>query len=533
MYRILVVDDEKKEREGIALLIKRYHFDFEVTLAQNGEEALGLLEKTEFDVLLTDIKMPHMNGIQLIEEARRRNQDLICIIYSAYGEFEYAQNAISLGVTEYLLKPIRLDLFEKLFQEVITLCEEKEKQKELENRLYQEHMEWMDYQKKKKFLSFLDGGFEEEKDEEFIEFSKYWCIPLLISEYSNLFSRRWEAYERELRDILEDECTVINIDDNLTILLLLKPLKREGKNQKEPGRKDSFDILEKCKKIADISRKKYQTDVFIIIGNGVNSGEALKREYEQMKAQLDYQFFMSESTIFMQNELYYPRKEHDMIPLYLERIYNCTKVGDLKNVRREFEKMFDYLESQKGFSSIYIKYTFTDAIKKMYDYADTNDRLMEFMDRIYYAKSVEDVRKIISDVIDIIGEKASGQGKESHLVQMTKRIIYERYGDCNLGVAVIANELGVSAAYLSSLFKMETGTNLSKFITGFRIDKSKELLRQSNLKVNDIAKQVGYVNLSYYSSLFRNMEGCSPGQYRETEEKQKRESYGGKNKEQI
>ncbi len=512
MYRILIVDDEKKEREGIALLIKRYGYNLEVTLAPNGEEALRLFKDTDFDILLTDIKMPYMDGIQLIEEVRRRDKNPICIIYSAYGEFEYAQNAISLGVAEYLLKPIRLELFEKLFGEVIGLCEEKERQREQEERLRQEYTEVMGFKRKQKLMAFLGGEPEAVWKEEFIDFGKYQCVPILISEYSNLFARSWESYEKEILDILTDECIVINKGDDLTIVLLLEL--SEGKNKKE-GRT----VLDRCKKIADISRKKYQTDVFIIIGNSVDSPEALKREYEQAKGQLDYQFFMSESTILMQNELFYPRKEHDMIPLYLERIYNCTRVRDLKNMRREFDKMFDYLESQKGFSSIYVKYTFTDAIKKIYDLAEINIRIMEFMDGIYNAKSVDDVRQIIGDVIDVIEENSIRQNKESHLIQMVRGIVYERYADCNLGVSGIANELGVSAAYLSSLFKMETGINLSKFITGFRINKSKELLRQSNLRVNDIAKQVGYVNLSYYSSIFRSIEGCSPGQYRENAEK--------------
>ena len=114
MYSILIVDDEKKEREGISRLLKRYHFNLKISQAANGEEALKEFEKHEYDILLTDIKMPFMDGIQLIKEIQKRGMNPICIIYSAYGEFEYAQNAISLGVLEYLLKPIRLDAFEEL-----------------------------------------------------------------------------------------------------------------------------------------------------------------------------------------------------------------------------------------------------------------------------------------------------------------------------------------------------------------------------------------------------------------------------------
>ena len=132
MYNILIVDDEKKEREGIALLLKRFGFPLRTAFAQNGEDALKIMEKNYFDILLTDIKMPYMDGIQLIRETQKRGLNPICIIYSAYGEFEYAQNAISLGVQEYLLKPVKLDAFKALFEKIIEICQEKEIEKKIE-----------------------------------------------------------------------------------------------------------------------------------------------------------------------------------------------------------------------------------------------------------------------------------------------------------------------------------------------------------------------------------------------------------------
>ena len=106
MYNILIVDDEKKEREGIALLLKRFGFPLRTAFAQNGEDALKIMEKNHFDILLTDIKMPYMDGIQLIRETQKRGLNPICIIYSAYGEFEYAKKAMASGVSNYVLKPV-------------------------------------------------------------------------------------------------------------------------------------------------------------------------------------------------------------------------------------------------------------------------------------------------------------------------------------------------------------------------------------------------------------------------------------------
>ena len=126
MYRILIVDDEKRERIGLEHLIRKYGYPLEIEQASNGEEALAVINRMHIDILLTDIKMPFMTGIELIEKVRRNGYDPFCIIFSAYGEFEYAQNAISLGVIQYLLKPVSLDEFQILFQKVLGLCDERQ-----------------------------------------------------------------------------------------------------------------------------------------------------------------------------------------------------------------------------------------------------------------------------------------------------------------------------------------------------------------------------------------------------------------------
>lgn len=111
MYTILIVDDEKNERSGIERLIRKYEYPLKVLQADSGESALEVFKKSKIDILLTDIKMPFMTGIELIRAVHVEGYQPVCIIYSAYGEFEYAKSAIALGVIEYLLKPVKLQEF--------------------------------------------------------------------------------------------------------------------------------------------------------------------------------------------------------------------------------------------------------------------------------------------------------------------------------------------------------------------------------------------------------------------------------------
>ncbi len=520
MYKILIVDDEKKEREGIALLIKRYGYDLKVSLAGSGEEALKFMEREFFDILLTDIKMPHMDGITLIREAQKRGSHPICIIYSAYGEFEYAQNAISLGVLEYLLKPVRLEAFAELFERVIGMCISKEKDRQEKKKIIyvQEEAEYL--KKSRDLLNFLEWEEVQENQDSreildrmkeelssCINFDTDVCIPVILSCFSNLFAIWWDKYRKEIEDQLGGHMMIINNTDNQVIILLIR----------KKGEVRFSEVRKRCEALLEASRERYQLELFLVLGEETQSLDQLRKEYGELKEQLDYQFFVSRSVLMVRDEFFSLKKENSMLELYLEKIYNCAKMSDYRGIRKELEKVFAYVEKQTGFSSIYIKYTFTDLLKKICDHTKSGMNLVACIEQIYQAKSMGEVKRIMFEALDEMEKVKCVEAKENRLVRMTKNIIHEKYGENDLNVSYIADELHVSSAYLSSLYKIETGQNLVKYITWYRIEKSKELLKQTNLKISDVAERVGYLNVSYYISIFRNYEGCSPVQFREKE----------------
>lgn len=516
MYNILIVDDEKKEREGIALLLKRYGFSLHSALAQNGEEALEMMEKSRFDILLTDIKMPYMDGIQLIREVQKRGLNPVCIIYSAYGEFEYAQSAISLGVQEYLLKPVKLDAFKELFEKVVAICQEKEEKNRQKNDIIQVQEEAAQQKMSWKLFNYLESEDTEANT------SNHWsslgqefagliqnkiCVPLVVSCYSNLFSIEWEEYLKDIREYFGKDTIIINNIDNQILVLLIRD-------------KEDFRIAEAkkdCEVLIEKSGKKYRVNIFMVLGKGMENLIELKKEYTELKDLLDYQFFVSKSMVLVHDEDYFLKKENDMLSLYFERVFNCAKMQDYTGMKKEFAKIFAYVTKQTGFSSIYVKYTFTDAMKQISEYTQSGVDMVPCIQKIYQARTLEEVNKTLNGFLDEMKANRKEEVKENRLVRMAKEIIYEKYSESDLNVSYIAEELHVSSAYLSTLYKMETGKNLVKFITWYRVEKSKELLRQTNMRISDVAEKVGYLNVSYYISIFRNYEGCSPVQYREKE----------------
>ncbi|MEK4345206.1 response regulator transcription factor [Paenibacillus sp. FSL P4-0184] len=128
MYRMLIADDNKYERDGMKYLISKYKLPLEISEARNGKEALQIIEQQEFDLLLTDIKMPFMDGLQLVKAAREICPNLKIILLSGHSEFEYARAAIPLKVLHYLLKPVEAEALRSVLSEVVEQCEQEESQ---------------------------------------------------------------------------------------------------------------------------------------------------------------------------------------------------------------------------------------------------------------------------------------------------------------------------------------------------------------------------------------------------------------------
>lgn len=504
MYTILIVDDERNERDGLEKLIRRYQYDLKILQAENGEAALKVFGKNDIDILLTDIKMPFMTGMELIEQVHKGGWNPVCIIYSAYGEFEYAQNAIALGVLQYLLKPIRLEEFQNLFQRVINVCDERKK-REQERLLIKEEKKQSSREKiGREIIRYLESETDDRMDFYKKEFFGHEVYPVILSNNLYLFSRHWDEYVYEIKRIFTESTLIINRDD--TQVLLLIP------SMEKPHKKD---VLLACEELISISQARYQSDIFIIVGQPCTDIGQIKLEYEKMKDQIDYQFFITGSKCLIDDQGAFLKKEKDMLPVYFKKILTCVKLKDFQAMGEEFRKAFEYVEENIGFSSIYIKYNFSEIIKKCYESVGNEVQMMKSLENIYEARTLEEMKAVVEDIVQEFFKEEGKTGSDNRVVGLVMDIIKQDYGNSTLSVALLAEKIGISAAYLSTLFKMEMGENLAKYISRYRIEKAKELLDTTNMKISDIAERVGYFNVSYFISLFHMNVGCSPSKYRE------------------
>lgn len=216
MYRVLVVDDEKLERDGIRFLLSMEEGEWEIYEAANGKLALNELRKHPVDLMLTDIKMPHMDGLELSKKAREEYPDLEIIIFSGYGDFAFAQEAIRYGVTDYVLKPVDPDRFHDTIQKIqkeIASRKNKEQQSIKEKSFLQQYF----------LLSYIYSGDQErlKEAEEIVDFSVWeqWHCAILIESDEAFFDSASDEVPLEIREELRRSFFYLNLNGRQSLLL--------------------------------------------------------------------------------------------------------------------------------------------------------------------------------------------------------------------------------------------------------------------------------------------------------------------------
>lgn len=216
MYRVLVVDDEKIEREGIKFLLSREEGEFEISEASNGRQALEILRNEEIDLLLTDIKMPHMDGLELAKKAKEEKEELQIVIFSGYNDFSFAQEAIRYGVKEYVLKPVDPDIFSETLEKVRSEID-KNKNRKIRDQKEQDFLQQYFLQ------NYIYTGKKEilEKAGEMLNLDTWnqWHCAILVESSQNFFDTADENLAEDMRKELRRIFFYLNLNARQSLFL--------------------------------------------------------------------------------------------------------------------------------------------------------------------------------------------------------------------------------------------------------------------------------------------------------------------------
>ena len=259
---------------------------------------------------------------------------------------------------------------------------------------------------------------------------------------------------------------------------------------------------------------QFDSECYFAVSKEIEDRKNLAEEFKALEGMLEEQFYQPHQHLFFHGEKQEEKKadpaEDSEI---MEQITNDIQYKDLPHLRQDFQKLEDKYRVNKQFSDMYVKFVFSGILKELLDQMDGMDEKMlsKRVDRLYRCKNLKDVIAIVDEALQeyehCIQEQEDGFRSE---ITKVKSYIYHHYQERNLGAETLSAMVFLSPGYLSAVFKEETGVTMNRFIREVRMEKAKELLETTNMKISGIAKEVGFSNNSYFCRSFREFFGDTP-----------------------
>lgn len=497
MLTILIVDDEKLERNGIKFLLKREQEEFNILEAGNGKDALGVLATHHVDILFSDVKMPYMNGLELARQVKEMYPDMELVIFSGYNDFSYAREALRYGVVDYVLKPVDPDEFKKTLDRVRkNICVRMEEKQKQDRRT--------DYLMKYFLIEYLykGTGETEERLRKFADADSFLCRSvrmILVGAANGLFETEEEHFISSLREQLQREFYYINLNSNESLLLFTEKY---------------TDYKTLAESMYIFFQKQYDSECYFAVSEPMKSWQDMPEQFRILENLMEEQFYQPGQHVFLagieqEQEIEQPMEDAEI----MEQISKDIRYRDISHLRMDFQKLEQKYRRDKQFSEMYVKFVFSGILKEIYEQLATVDEktLSKKVERLYRCRKIGDVLDIVSEAVEefdaAVREQENGFREE---ITAVKSYILHHYGEKNIGAETLAAQVYLSPGYLSAIFKEETGVTLNRYIREVRMSKAKELLENTNMKITQIAKEVGFSNSSYFCRSFREYFGNSP-----------------------
>lgn len=534
MLKIFLVEDEFVVREGIKKIDWAAHgYEF-CGDASDGELALPLIKKLKPDIVITDIKMPFMDGLELSRHIHKDFPNIEIIILSGYEEFGYAKEAISIGVSKYLSKPISAN---ELIAEIDSLkdsIEEKRRESEISER-YKKEMEEESINNRIMFFNSLVKG--NGTVSELIARGEELEIDLQASAFSIVLcniSRDDEsdkiAYES---DLLKAIYELAEWTDKKEFYFFDRDL--EG--QAILYTADSVEELE--------AMIKQYTDEFIAIVSKYSSlkyyagiGESVRRiseipqSYTSASAGYAHRFFDKNS-----NVIYWNSKNDYIISdtdetddelstidtgvIDRNRVALFLKTGELSEIDYFINEFHARIGDSAAKSNLFRQYLAMDIYFTVTEFVGNlgldKSEIEQIKPSLLTSDNLDGVReygkRIIIEAIKL--RDSISKNKYKDVVDDVIKFVSDNYSDESLSLNMIAEHIGFSPNHLSMIFSQQMGMTLSKYLIDYRIEKAKEALKCTSLKSSEIAIEVGYKDPHYFSYMFKKITGITPTQYRD------------------
>lgn len=544
MLKIFLAEDEVIVRETIKRMIPWEDLGFElVGEAADGEMALPLLLRQKPDLLITDIKMPFMDGLTLAKVAKKEIPGLKVVILSGYDDFNYAKQAINIGVEDYLLKPITKNALIERLTEIRSRYEHEKTQKEYYEKF---HREMQAYEKNsiRDFFEALVSGSMDMM--EIYRRSEKLGLDIVAEAYNVLiftmnceedFSGQREGYsewEAESLELLEEF-----FSENTSAMLFRCNIFSYGvliKGQKETIEENTRSCVSEIQRIFD--RKEQKRQWFVAAGEPVERLSQIQKSYYSASRAFSQRYLYDENILYYDEMASMEKKnvtEDDstylqkvdvnaLNPAILQKFLSNGLLEETENFVKDYFYAIgqEPLESLvfRNYVTLNVRFSVMSFLKEIgcdtrtLEQEDTEDVLSES------SKSLENAiayaEKIISQAIALRDQNSGNKNRS--ILKTAVDFIDSHYMEEDMSLNKAANAANVSANHFSALFSQNMGQTFIEYLTNLRMNKAKEYLRCTSMRSSEIAGEIGYKDAHYFSYLFKKTQGMTPSDYRKARE---------------
>ena len=513
-YKVFFVEDEIVTREGIRDRVNWRANGFELCgEAPDGEIALPMLQTLRPDVLITDIKMPFMDGLELSRSVRERLPETKIIILSGHDEFDYAQAAIKLGVTEYLLKPVTVQDIQKSLRQVAAELDHERQQREDMNRLRSQVQQTRASQQERLLLDLVVGAVSSAQA---IERAEQLDLDLVARTY-------------------------------LVAVIKIETVDPAAQFNYHAFSHTFNEVAHLVERDPDVFLIKKDLEELVLIVKG-ETGDAATAKYRELHSQIEHQTSQAGCTLVMSSGTP-KRRITDICASFVEALARQRDVahqnghmngvskaellminqsavdGILRcGVKADVEGFFDTFirplgETVLG-SSIVRNYILMDVVLTtanfLNDLGGNVEHILPDLEEIARIGRIEEIRQQVRTILLAAMAYRDAQANSQHAAAIQQACTYidTHYNDTNLSLPEVAGQVHLSPSHFCTVFSKETGQSFKEYLTEIRIQRARELLRTTSLRSFEISDQIGYGDPHYFSYVFRKHTGTTPTAFR-------------------
>lgn len=482
MKTVLIVEDEKHIRLGIRAMIQRSGVPVEVIMeCNNGEMALDILKNQTIDVMFTDIRMPKMNGIELVRKMQELEHKPLTVAISGYADFSYAVEMMRFGVREYILKPIERNKLQEILQKLNEEIEARKESSQNSQRLGFQQLKYimLNEQITKEEMQI----FSEEYETEFYQ-GKFYVLAVNAKEVEKV--RKQYIYLHNM-----EEMDVYLVAENNLEFLLKNEL--SGSCVGISALHSGIEEIKAGFSEAVEARKR----AFCTNSENVYFEEPEKKVPEGLLAEAAK--FVELESRMQRVQLLGTDKTEEVVRVW-KGFFQAVKNARIKPA--DFKECMD---------------SFFEEVKKTYRNILTEDEeIIKKLSGFFGFVKIDDFETEFMEWVIALHERINSQfdtNKNSNKIRMAMDYIQENY-DKDLNMAVVSNYISMNYSLFSYMFKEYTGSNFVNYLKGIRMKEAKKLLAQTDMLILEISQKIGYDNEKHFMKIFKASVGVSPSEYR-------------------